>query len=132
MAKQKTNTQVKPESTARQPKLTHTAYKVCLWIIVLGFLAQLVMAIMVYPSLPGRIPASWAGSAVPYNTVPSWLVFLVFPAAQLVLLMITIFSPKDDQGKRVMESGEAATLIVLAILFIALQASAFHIPYYGK
>lgn len=130
MAKHKENTHAPKQP--KQPKLTHGAFLACMWAIVLGLIAQLVMAIAVYPFLPEGIPASWAGSPVPYNVLPAWIVFLWFPAAQSILLILAMFSPRDEQGRRAMESGEAATLILLALLFTALQASAFHIPYYGS
>jgi len=112
----------------KQVKLTRAAFRMSLWIIILGLAAQVLMAIVVYPSLPDRIPASWVGSSVPYNTVPSWVIFFLFPTAEIVLLLLAIFSPKDAQGRRVMESGKAVSLILLALLFTALQGSAFHIP----
>ena len=132
MAKRKKTKKVEPVPVKQEPKLTRAAFLICLSVIVLGLLAQLVMAIIVYPQLPGQIPSGWVGSSMPHNTVPSWLVFLAFPAAQLVLMALSLCSPKDEQGKHVMDSGQALTLVLLAVAFTALQASAFHIPYYGR
>lgn len=115
----------------KEPKRTHAAYQVTFWLIIIGLIVQIVMAIVVFPSLPREIPSGWAGSATPYNSVPSWLVFLLFPGGQIVLLILAVCTPKDANGKRVMESGRAISLILLAILFTVLQASAFHIPRYG-
>ncbi|HUV04106.1 MAG TPA: hypothetical protein VMX94_03260 [Armatimonadota bacterium] len=116
----------KPHPT-REPRPTRAAFRISLWVIILGLVAQIIMAIVVYPLLPERIPSGWAGSAVPYNTVPSWLVFLLFPGAEIAVLVLAMFSPKDAHGRRLMESGKAVSLILLALLFTALQASAFHI-----
>lgn len=134
MAKRKRTTRRLPDIEKPQPKqakTTRAAFQISLWIIILGLVAQVVMAIVVYPSLPERIPAGWVGSPAPHNAVASWVVFLLFPAAEIALLLLAIFSPKDAQGRRVMESGKAASLILLALLFTALQASAFHIPKAG-
>lgn len=118
---------VKPR-VAPEPKLTRSGFQISLWAIVLGLFAQLVMAIIVYPALPSRIPGIWTGSLIRGETVPSWWVFVLFPAAQVILFLIAIFSPRDKQGRLTMEFGKAATLVVLSILFTVLQASAFCIP----
>lgn len=132
MTRQGNTAQAAPEAEEREarkePKLTRAAFQISLWLIILGLLVQLLMAIVVYPSLSQGIPASWAGSSVPYNTMSSWLVFIIFPGAEIVLLLLAIFSPKDGRGNRIMESGKAVSLILLALLFTALQYSAFYIP----
>lgn len=132
MAKRKQIVQTKNETRvsqeANEPEPTRAAFNISLWVIVAGFIAQVVMAIKAYPLLPKQIPSSWVGSTVPYMSVPSWVVFVVFPGAQIILLLLAIFSPKDDIGRRVMESGKAWALVLLALLFTALQLSAFHIP----
>ena len=136
MAKRKRTARRLPDLEERPqpkgPKPTRAAYQICLWTIIVGLAAQVLMAIIVYPSLPERIPSSWVGSSTPYNTIPSWVVFLLFPGGQIVLLLLAIFSPKDAQRRRVMESGKAVSLILLALLFTALQASAFHVPKMGQ
>ena len=111
-----------------EPKLTRAGFHIAVWAIILGFIAQMVMAFMVYPSLPARIPSSWVGHLVPRATVPSWTVFLVFPLGQIILLLVGIFSPKDEGGRRIMETSKAYTLTILAILLTILQSSAFHLP----
>jgi hypothetical protein len=134
MAKQNKATQTRPQAAEpedNKPVYTRIAYLLCVCIIALGLVAQIIMAIVVYTSLPTHIPASWFGSAVPQNPVHSWLIFIWFPAAQVVLLVLTAFSPRDEEGRHVMDSGLSTTLIILGLLFTALQASAFHIPYYG-
>ena len=115
----------------KEPVFTHAAYRITFWTVVVGLIAQVVMAIIVYPSLPEFVPSGWLGSSVPYNMIPSWLVFVAFPSAQVVILLLTVFTPKDAQERRVMESGKAWSLVLLALLFTALQASAFHIPNMG-
>ena len=115
----------------KEPVLTRTAYLITFWTIAVGLVAQLVMAIVVYPMLPAAIPSGWLGSTMPYNMIPSWLVFVAFPSAQVIILLLAVFTPRDAEGKRVMESGKAWSLVVLALLFTALQASAFHIPKMG-
>lgn len=112
-----------------EPKLTRAGFHAAVWVIILGFIAQMVMAFMVYPSLPSRIPSSWIGHLVPQATVPSWTVFLVFPLGQIGLLLVGIFTPRDNDGRRIMETGKAWTLTILAILFTILQSSAFHLAH---
>ena len=130
MAKRKRKTQTAEEVVEKQakkePKLTRAAFQITLWVILLGLAAQVIMAIAVYPSLPDTISGGWVGLSEPQKAVPSWLVFLVFPGAQLVLLILAIFSPKDEQGRLVMESGKAWTLVLVSLLFTVLQASAFY------
>ena len=129
MAKRKRELQERTASKAPQePKRTHAAYLVALWAIAAGLVAQIVMAIMAYPILPGRIPSNWIGDAIPLGTIPSWVIFVAFPGAEIILAIIAFFSPNDEEGRKVMESGQAVSLILLAVLFTALQASAFHIP----
>ncbi len=132
MAKRRRRTRTIEEAakrkTAPEPKLTHAGFQISLWAIVLALVVQVVMAIIVYPTLPDRIPATWAGSLIKGETVPSWLVFFLFPGGQVILFLIAVFSPRDNERKLVMEFGKAATLVVLSILFTTLQASAFYIP----
>lgn len=132
MAKRKKNTktveQVVAQKTAPEPTLTRVGYQIAFWLIVVGLVAQLAMAIKVYPSLPASIPSWWIGQLVQRQMIPSWTVFAVFPIGQLVLLAIAWFSPKDESGKPIMESGKAWTLSILSVLFTVLQSSAFHLP----
>ncbi|HET6453129.1 MAG TPA: hypothetical protein VFI02_01875 [Armatimonadota bacterium] len=129
MAKRRKSKQTVEEASkpkkVHEPKLTRAGYQITFWVVVLGFVAQVVMAIMVYPHLPAQIPARWAGFLFEGQTIPSWIVFVLFPVGEIVLLLVTIFSPRDDQGKLVMESGKAWTLILLALFFTLLQYSAF-------
>ncbi len=122
-AKQAANAKPAP----KEPVLTHTAYKITLAVLILGLIAQIIMAFIVYPTLPERISSGWTGSAQPYNTVPKSMVFIMFPGFELLVLLIAIFSPIDSSGKRVMQTGNAVTFILLALVFTALQASAFFI-----
>jgi len=85
------------------------------------------MAFIVYPQLPPQIPSGWTGSSQPYNLVPSWVVFVMFPGFELLILVITLFAPKNEEGKRAIQTGNAVTLIILALIFTALQSSAFFI-----
>lgn len=112
-----------------EPKLTRAGFHISLWVIILGFIAQMVMAFMVYPSLPARIPSYWVGQLVQRATVPAWTVFLVFPLGQIILLVVGIFSPRDKDGKRIMETSKAYTLTFLAVLLTILQSSAFHLSH---
>lgn len=131
MAKQKKKTQNEAERAKKkgrkEPKFTHIGFQISVAAIILGFIAQVVMAVIVYPQLPPKISAGWFGSSVPYNTVPSWLIFVVFPGAQLFMLLLSWFAPKDNQGRRLMENGNAVFLVLLSALFTALQYSAFRI-----
>lgn len=122
---------IEQPSRSKTPKITHAAYLVSFWIVITGLVAQLIMAIFAYRILPSTIPSGWAGSSAPYNPIPSYIVFLLFPGAQIVLLLLTIFTQRDSQGRRVMEHGKSASIVILSLLFTALQASAFHIPKYG-
>jgi len=136
MAKKRNNERelrdVEQLSRSKSPKVTPTAYLVSFWSVIAGLVAQLIMAVFAYRILPATIPSGWAGSAAPYNPIPSYVVFLLFPGAQIVLLLLTIFSPKDAQGRPIMEHGKSTSIVLLSILFTALQASAFHIPKYGS
>ena len=131
MAKRKRRGQtVEDASKAKkvhEPKLTRAGFVITLWAVIVGFVAQVIMAITVYPHLPAQIPASWAGFLFQGQTVPSWIVFVLFPVGQMILFLISVFSPRDNQGKLVMESGKAWTLIALAVFFTALQYSAFRL-----
>ncbi len=131
MAKKK-RTQTKTETTSarpapKEPVSTHTGYQVAIWAIVLGLIAQLVMAFIVFPRLPAQIPSGWTGSVQPYNLVSKWVVFALFPGFELVLLLVSLFSPKNAEGKRTMQTGNAVTVVILAMVITALQASAFFI-----
>lgn len=123
---------VEQPSRSKGPKVTHVAYLVSLWSVIAGLVAQLIMGVFAYRILPATIPSGWAGSAAPYNPIPSYVVFLLFPGAQVVLLLLTVFSPKDAQGRPIMEHGKSTSIVLLTVLFTALQASAFHIPKYGS
>lgn len=112
----------------KEPQATPLAFQIALWTIGIGLIVQLIIAVLVYPTLPSLIPSGFYGSAMPHNWSPSWLIFIMFPGAHVVMLVITAFSPKNDDGKRVMTTGNAGTLVLLALLFTALQASAFHLP----
>lgn len=131
MANKKTN-QAKAEpvskkSAQKEPVLTQSAYKFTMAVIILGLIAQITMALIVYPTLPELVPSGFTGSAEPYHTVAKSKALMLFPAFEAVILLIAIFSPKDAEGKRVMTTSNAMTFIVLALVFTALQASAFFI-----
>lgn len=102
---------------------THKAFLISMWITILGLVAQYVIAFIAYPSLGPTIPSRWVGWVPVGDTLPSSLVFVAYPAAQIVVFLIGYFSPKDSEGKRVMESGRTVSLILLTLLFTALQAS---------
>ncbi len=123
----KTVEEVVDRKSAPEPKLTRAGYNLSLGLAALGLIAEFVIAFIAYPKLPAMIPSWWVGQLVQSDAVPKWVVFAVFPFAQLVLIVITLLSPKDEKGGKVMESGKAWTVILLAALFIALQASIFHI-----
>ena len=133
MAKRKTNAKtveqvLAQKKSAPEPKLTRAGFQIAFWAVIVGLVAQLVMAFVVYPTLPKMIPSWWIGQLVQQPMIPSWTVFAVFPIGQIALLLIALFSPRDSDGKSVMESGKAWTLTVLAVLFTVLQASGFHLP----
>lgn len=123
---------IEQPTRSKTPKVTHAAYLVSFWGVITGLVAQLIMAVLAYRILPSTIPSGWAGSAAPYNPIPSYVVFLLFPGAQIVLLLLTVFSPRDAQGRPIMEHGKSTSIVLLTLLFTALQASAFHIPNYGS
>lgn len=130
MAKRRKLTQpetAKPRQ-AKEPRFSHTAFQLAVWIIVLGLIAQLVIAAVAYPSLPEHIPSSWSGQLIPGQTQPAWTVFVLFPGGELVLLLIALLPRLTDAaGRRTMEVGKAVGLIVLALLLTALQSSIFHL-----
>lgn len=130
MAKRSKTKQQKVKNQLKQtkePKRTYAGFLASLIAIVLGFIAQIVMAIVVYPHLPNQIPSGWAGSATPYNTIPSWIVFLLFPGGQIGMLILIMFAHRDEKGRRVLETGNAIFLILLSVLFTVLQSSAFRL-----
>ena len=136
MAKRKKLTQTiekdMEKSQTKLPVFTHRAFQTAFWFVIAGFAVQIVLGILVYPTLPDRISTGFLGSPAPYNTIPKLPALALFPAAEIILFLITIFTPKDEQGKRIMETGMAWSMVLLALLFTALQASAFHIPYVGR
>lgn len=107
------------------PVYTRQAYVASIATILAGLVAQAAIAALVFRHLPARIPANWIGVGSATQTMPSWIVFVAFPGAQLILLMVGIYSPKDQEGRKVMEWGKAVSLIALTLLFTALQGSAF-------
>lgn len=113
------------EVKKKVPVYTRQAYICAFGVIVVGVAAQLVMAIFVFGRLPAMIPTYWIGLGNPTQTMPSWIVFIAFPVSQMILLLVAHYSPKDGEGRRVMEWGKAISLISLTILFTALQGSAF-------
>jgi uncharacterized membrane protein len=131
MAKRRKTAKAVPQPSkahAKEPKLTHLAYRISLAIILAGLLAQLIMAVIAYPTLPARIPQSWLGTTAPGKTAAAWIVFFYFPGAQIIMILVALFSPRDGQGRRVMTASMAATLVLLTCLFLALQASVFRLP----
>lgn len=133
MAKRKKNIEQKPQepfATGQQvePKQYRSAFVISTAIILIGLLAEIIIALVVYPSLPRYIPSGWLGWVPVGGTIPSWVVFLAFPGAQLIVLATAIFSTKDEMGRRVMGLEKAISLTLLGLLFTALQASALHIP----
>jgi len=112
---------------AHEPKLTRIGYQLTFWAVIVGLVVQLLMAIIVYPRLPAQIPANWTGFLFQGQTVPSWMVFVLFPVGQIVVFFVGLFSPRDDKGGKLMESGKAWTLILLSAFFTLLQYSAFRL-----
>lgn len=131
MAKRKRKVEIKQiEPVKKQKKMPvpyRSAFLASLITIIAGLAAQYAIAFIIFKSLPEMIPTSWIGIGTPTQTMPSWIVFIAFPGAELVLLIIALFSPKDSAGKRVMEWGKAISLICLAVLFTILQGSAFYL-----
>jgi len=131
MAKRKKSTEPKPElakSKPKEPALSHGAFQLTMWVIILGLVAQLAMALIAYPSLPERIASSWAGRIIPGRTHPAWIVFVFFPGAQVFLLVLALFPRVTNAaGRRVMEIGKAAGLIALALLLTALHSGVFRL-----
>ena len=117
-----------PRTSKPEPKLTRLGYVASVSATVVGFIVELIIAYFVYPWLPSRIPAYWIGHLVSGETVPSWVVWLAFPIAQIILLLVALHGRKVKDGKHVMESGKAWTILLIALLFVVLQASAFHLP----
>lgn len=111
----------------KQPVYSRLAFNLANAFVIAGFVIQLIMAVIVYGRLPERIPASWIGGGSVTQTMPSWVVFFAFPFAQVILYLIGYFSHLDDKNKKVMDWGKSISLILLTILFTALQGSAFYI-----
>lgn len=124
--KEKTGTEIEKKA-ARKPKLTRLGFQVSIIVISLCFIAQYIIALAVYAKLPALIPAWWLGFTQPEQLVQSYLIFIIFPAAELVLLAIGILSPINEKSERVMENSKATTLTVLALLFAVLQGSFFNL-----
>jgi hypothetical protein len=131
MAKRKKNVptveKMIAEKPTHEPKMTRAGFQITTLLILLGLAAEVVIALIVSPRLPAQVPSWWVGQLVSGETVPAWTVYVVFPLAQAILFLVGWFSPKDADGRKVMESGKAWTLILLALLFVALQASAFNL-----
>ena len=116
-AQTKTET-VSAKHAPKEPVSTHIGYQIALGAIILGLIAQFVMAFIVYPQLPAQIHSGWTGSVQPYNLVSKWVVFAMFPGFELVLLVISLFSPKNAEGKRTMQTGNAVTVVLLSLIHI--------------
>ena len=117
-----TNADVKKK---KLPVYTRSAYISAIFVVIIGIAAQLILATFVFGRLPSMIPTNWIGVGNPTQTMPSWIVFIAFPVSQMILLLVAHYSPKDSEGNSVMEWGKATSLILLTILFTALQGSAF-------
>lgn len=118
---------VETKAASPEPQPTRRGYIIPMAVVGIGLVIQMVVAVMVYGGLPPQIHGSWLGLPDPYQMLPSWVVFVAFPCADLILLVLGYLSAKDSEGKRVMESGKAATLVLLALLFTVLQVSAFRL-----
>jgi uncharacterized membrane protein len=131
MAKKRTTQSApKKRETLAQPVLSRGAFTTTIAVVLILLAVQIIIAAIVYPSLPGQIPSGWLESSQPYNMVSSAFVFLYFPLGQVVLFLIGLFSPITRDGQRVMYLGKAESIIALSLLFTVLQASAFHLPHY--
>ena len=116
-------------ATKKELKPSRAAFHISICVIVLGLLAQLIMSVIVYPTLPPHIPADWVGASYPNHMKPAWIIFLVFPAYELVLLVIAVMtSQRDARGRRAIDAGRAVSLILLVLTFTALHAGVFHLP----
>ena len=132
MAKSKKNGKQKAASTpaptkSAEPILSHGAFLASMVVMAVGLVSQIVMAFMVYHSLPAQIPSGWMGWTPVGGEIPSWYVFIAFPGAMAALLIFGVFSPKDKDGRQLMDWSKSFSLIALAALFVALQASSFRL-----
>jgi heme A synthase len=121
---------IDPKIEAKKKKLpvyTHSAYISSVASIIAGLAVQFTLAVLVIGRLPSKIPTSWIGIGTPTQTMPSWIVFIAFPVSQFILLVVAGYSPKDANERKVMEWGKAISLILLTVLFTALQGSAFRL-----
>lgn len=114
-----------PTDQEKLPVLTHNAYLTSVIAIISGFIIQIIIAIIIFGKLPQQIPTYWIGLGSVTQTMPSWVVFLGYPSTMIILYLIAFFSKKDADGNKVMDWGKSVSLILLAILFTALQGSAF-------
>ncbi|MHB0913105.1 MAG: hypothetical protein ACYC2Y_06630 [Armatimonadota bacterium] len=117
----------RPVAEPQQPVPTRWAFLATVAIIVAAFAAELIMAAVAYGRLPATIDSGWFGWAPPGGSAPSWLIFIAFPGVQVILFLIAWFSPKDEKGRRVMDTGRAISLVLLALLFAVLQSSVFRL-----
>lgn len=115
------------EKKKKLPVYTHSAYVYAIGTIASGLLIQFILAVIVFGRLPSMIPTTWIGIGNPTQTMPSWIVFVAFPVSQIILFIVARYSPKDNEGKSVMEWGKSISLILLTVLFTALQGSAFRL-----
>lgn len=111
------------------PVPTRRSFLVCVGSIVAGMVIQIVMAAFAFGHIPAEIPSGWIGWAPLGGSLPSWTVFVAFPGAQLIVLIVAVCSPKNEDGRRVMDSGRAIGLMLLAVLFTVLQSSAFRLAH---
>lgn len=130
MAKKKTTQSISEKhETSVQPALSRGAFTASVAVVFISLAIQIIIAAIVYPSLPGQIPSGWLGSSQPYNMVSSLFVFLYFPLGQIALSVVAFFSPVARDGRKAMYIGKAESIIALSLLFTVLQASAFHLPH---
>ncbi|HEY3299063.1 MAG TPA: hypothetical protein VGK34_10460 [Armatimonadota bacterium] len=110
-----------------EPLPTHRSYTVTMWTAAAGLVVQLLMGLVGYGRLPSQIPSVWVGWIPPGTTVSSWVVFVAFPGAQLVVLLLAWFSGRNEAGKKVMQFGKSISLVLLTLLITILQSSLFTI-----
>jgi len=116
-----------PAVEGQCPVPTRLSYLVCIGVVLASLVLQWIMAAIGYKSLPAEIPSGWIGWAQPGGMLPSWMVFVAFPGAQIIILIISWLSTSIKDGERVMYSGRATSMILLSILFTTLQGSLFNI-----